>query len=201
MSAVDLDFRVAFVTCLVLMTAVRVFWHRRAQIFQPGVKNPEEGPGVGILRWLTLPAFALIIGAWVIDPMLLPWARIPLPEAARWAGAPIFGVGLVLLFWVHQTLGRNFSPYLRIREAHTLVTAGPYARVRHPMYTAFLLLVGGLALLSAHLLMVLTGFGILGAVLIIRTPREEAMLAEHFGERYEAYRARTGRLLPRWSMS
>jgi protein-S-isoprenylcysteine O-methyltransferase Ste14 len=190
-------FRVTFVTLLLLMFVVRMFWHLRAEIHRPGRDNPSEGAWVPWGRRLVLPLFLAAMVAWLYEPSLLPWANLPFPDAARWAGVPVFALGLGLLIWVHATLDRNFSPYLRIRDDHTLVTSGPYRWVRHPMYTAFLLLMAGLCLVSAHLLMLVSGFGLLLAIVQFRTPREEAMLIGAFGEDYRAYIARTGALLPR----
>jgi protein-S-isoprenylcysteine O-methyltransferase Ste14 len=65
------------------------------------------------------------------------------------------------------------------------------------MYTAFLGLATAFALVSANGLFLILPPGMLLAVLVTRTPREEAMLEERFGEEWRAYRARTGALLPR----
>jgi protein-S-isoprenylcysteine O-methyltransferase Ste14 len=65
------------------------------------------------------------------------------------------------------------------------------------MYTALLLLWSGLALLSANWFVMLQVLMGAGAIIWSRTPLEEAMMLEVFGDRYRAYMARTGRFLPR----
>ena len=105
---------------------------------------------------------------------------------------------MALLVWVHRALGRNFSGTLALRPDHTLVVDGPYRWVRHPMYGCFVLLMLALLLLTANGVIGGLGFGAVGALLVLRTWREEAQLAERFGADYEAYRARTGALFPQW---
>jgi len=76
------------------------------------------------------------------------------------------------------------------------VTTGPYARVRHPMYTSMFGWGMALALVTAHwIFVVLAVLAIAG--LIARVPREEQMMIEEFGEEYKAYRQRTGRFFPK----
>lgn len=85
---------------------------------------------------------------------------------------------------------------LEVREKHTLVTRGIYRRVRHPMYLAFLLFALGQALVvpswvaGPSLLVVFT------LVFALRVGPEERMMLEEFGKEYEAYMARTKRLVP-----
>lgn len=190
-------FRIAFLVMAAAMVAVRMTWHLRARVHQPGVANPSEGWWVTPMRILVLPVFLALVGLWLVAPQSIPWLLAPLPAAVRWAGVPVFALGLGLLVWVHWTLGKNFSPYLRIRADHHLVTGGPYRYARHPMYTAFLLLAAGLGLVSAHWLLLVTMPLMIVAIVVFRTPREEAMLEERFGDDWRAYRQRTGALLPR----
>jgi protein-S-isoprenylcysteine O-methyltransferase Ste14 len=103
------------------------------------------------------------------------------------------------LFWrSHADLGVNWSARLALRDRHDLVTAGVYARVRHPMYAALIISGAGQALVLANLI---AGFSLLAAALVfysIRIPREERMMIDAFGDRYRTYMARTGRVFPRF---
>ena len=125
------------------------------------------------------------------------WFQIPTyPEYVRWVGVVLALVNIPLLGWIHQTLDRQYSPCLQIKESHSLITTGPYARVRHPMYTVLIAFSFGISLLTANFLII--GFAIL---LMIPFPfvarKEEQMMIETFGDEYSEYMKRTGRFLPR----
>ena len=107
-----------------------------------------------------------------------------------------FGSAMLGLLSLRE-LGKQWSLTARVLESHELVQGGPFALVRHPIYSALLglLLATGLALSTA----VLTG---LAALVYLagtwwRTAREEALLRAHFGAAYDDYARRVPRLFPR----
>ena len=124
-------------------------------------------------------------------------ADTPLPDAARWAGLAVGIVSLILLERVHAALGANFSPRLEIRPDHTLIRHGPYARIRHPMYTSGALLILSYGLLTTNLIVFLLPAGMLVLLVLLRVPDEEAMLDRTFGEEYRAWRRASGYFLPK----
>lgn len=132
----------------------------------------------------------------LFHPPALAWARIPLGTWPRAAGAALGAAALLLFLWVHRSLGENFSHTLRITDRHTLVTAGPYRTVRHPMYTAFALLHVSVFFLTANWFIGVTWTAGLVAIIALRLRREEAMMMERFGDAYASYLTRTGRFLP-----
>lgn len=95
-----------------------------------------------------------------------------------------------------SSIGTNISPSHATRAGHQLITHGPYRWVRHPLYSAGLLLCVSLTLLTA-LWALGVGMLIPLAVLLWRTPREEARLIALFGDEYRAYMRRAGRFFPR----
>lgn len=116
----------------------------------------------------------------------------------RLAGVVPLVAGLRLFQRSHADLGKWWSASLELRSGQPLVTAGVYSRVRHPMYSAILLISLAQGLLLRNWLagwMALAAFALL---LTVRVPREERMLAARFGSEWQAYRLRTGRLFPRW---
>jgi protein-S-isoprenylcysteine O-methyltransferase Ste14 len=115
---------------------------------------------------------------------------------AAWLGL-FFAIAALGMFQLtHRALGRNWSISLDVRENHQLVTNGVYAKVRHPMYSAFWLWAVAQALLLPNWV---AGFaGLVGFAFLFfgRVAREERMMLEIFGDSYRAYIARTGRVFP-----
>ena len=116
-------------------------------------------------------------------------------EGVRWLGFLLYTVGGILRLAPVFVLGRRFSGLVAIQPEHRLVTSGLYGIIRHPSYLGlFVLALGwGLAFRS--------GVGVLIAVLMLvvvlaRIQAEERLLSETFGAEYDAYRARTWRLIP-----
>lgn len=132
---------------------------------------------------------------------LFAFADYGLPNWATLVGA-VLQIPVLRLFWrSHADLGRNWSPGLEVRESHALITYGVYARIRHPMYAALWLWALSQPLLLHNWIAGVLSIPAFVAMYMVRTPREEAMMRDHFGEAWIAYAARTGRLLPklRWS--
>ena len=189
--------RIVFAMVWIPFAAMRIHYHRGSGAKPKGLTTPEEGALFGWLRWtLALPWFLTLL-LWLIWPPPLRWAGFALPTGLRWLGAVLFAAGALLVIWMNRSLGPNFSSTLILRDGHQLIQHGPYRHVRHPMYTSFLVMLAGLLLLSAN--WVVGGLPLLFVVLlmVVRTPREERMLLERFGDDYRRYMARTGRYLPR----
>ncbi|MDG1484573.1 MAG: isoprenylcysteine carboxylmethyltransferase family protein [Myxococcota bacterium] len=126
-------------------------------------------------------------------------ADLLLPDAIRLSGLLVGIIGLVLLERVHAALGANFSPRLEIRPDHTLIQHGPYARIRHPMYTSGALLILSYGLLTANLIVLLLPAVMLALLVALRIPDEEAMLEATFGDEYRQWRTKSGYFLPKLS--
>ncbi len=96
-----------------------------------------------------------------------------------------------------RALGKQWSLQARIVEGHELITAGPFRRVRHPIYSAMLglLVASGVAIAEAWALA--AGLAICVAGTWLRVRGEERLLREAFGERYAEYATRVPALVPR----
>jgi protein-S-isoprenylcysteine O-methyltransferase Ste14 len=127
---------------------------------------------------------------------LLSFANYNLPLIAVLCGTLSLLAGLWLFWRSHVDLGDWWSASLEIRKGHQLITRGVYQRIRHPMYAAILLFSVAQGLLLHNWL---AGWSAVVAFLVlyaIRVPREERMMRGEFGQTYDEYCRRTGRLLP-----
>jgi protein-S-isoprenylcysteine O-methyltransferase Ste14 len=115
------------------------------------------------------------------------------------AAALAAGVGAILLFAsARRAMGANWSIVARTREDHQLVTSGPFARLRHPIYAAMGLFLIGLANALGHLDALLLAVPISLAGTMVRVKIEEKLLAAQFGQQFDAYRKSVPALLPRF---
>jgi protein-S-isoprenylcysteine O-methyltransferase Ste14 len=104
--------------------------------------------------------------------------------------------GFALRAWSVRTLGRFFRVEVTVDADQTLVDTGPYARVRHPSYTGLLVFYLGLGISLDSYLSVAAAVLLPLAAVVYRIGHEERTLRRDLGEVYEAYSARTRRLVP-----
>ena len=116
-------------------------------------------------------------------------------NGVRWFGVFCFAIGGALRLWPVFVLGNRFSGLVAIQPGHQLVTDGVYGLIRHPSYLGLMISSLGWALAFR------SGIGLLLVMLtlpplVARIRAEEALLRSQFGAEYEAYCARTSRLIP-----
>lgn len=187
-------FRLITLFVLAAAASIGVTFRRRAER-EGGVMRTNEGAKlVIILRLLGLLVLAPLI-CYLIHPAWVEWARFSPPEAIRWLAAIAALALLPLFYWIFVSIGNNISPTQATRRNHQLVTHGPYRWVRHPLYASGVLLIGALTLLSGLWWLAVAMLPPL-AILLWRTPIEEARLVETFGDSYRAYMRSTGRFWP-----
>jgi protein-S-isoprenylcysteine O-methyltransferase Ste14 len=112
------------------------------------------------------------------------------------AGLVLQALSLLLAVWARRHLGRNWSGAVTVTVDHQLVTSGPYALVRHPIYTAMLGMFAGTAIRSGEL-HGLIALALLTAAYVRKIRIEEESLRSVFGDEYDSYARKTWGLLPR----
>lgn len=112
-------------------------------------------------------------------------------------GALLVAGSSVLVGSAFRALGRFTTVEIRLAPDQTIVRSGPYRWIRHPMYTANMLLSAGFALLFLSPLLLLP-FGLILILALARAGAEERLFlsSPRFGGSYAAYRDKTGRFVP-----
>ena len=153
----------------------------------------ERDPPALLIALFFLPMLTAPVAAFGERAGIWAWPLVP---ALRWTGVALVAVGLAHRVAAMAQLGARFSPLVAVQREHALEMRGLYARLRHPGYTgaALAALGGALAFDSA------LGLPLVAAFLLclrVRAVREESVLERQFGDVWRAYRARSGRFLPR----
>ncbi|MEM7125973.1 MAG: protein-S-isoprenylcysteine O-methyltransferase [Chloroflexota bacterium] len=188
--------KILYVLTMVITTVIRSPYEKRNK--ENKIASDHKDQQEQILLMLVLLGMMLIPLIFIFTP-LLSFADYALPVWALIVGVLVMATGLWLFWRSHADLGQNWSVSLEIRDEHTLVTNGVYQRVRHPMYSAIWLLALGQPLLLHNWI---AGFGSIfafGIMYLLRVPIEERMMLEQFGEQYQQYMAKTGRILPKFN--
>jgi protein-S-isoprenylcysteine O-methyltransferase Ste14 len=140
-------------------------------------------------------AFNLLFANWMrIGPLRLRF--VPDEPWIGWIGITLTWVGVAIAVWARYCIGVYWSARVTLKEGHQLIRSGPYAFVRHPIYTGMFLGTAGAALVAGE------WRGIVAVILLLaahslKALREEALLTKEFGDQYMSYRKHTGFLFPR----
>jgi protein-S-isoprenylcysteine O-methyltransferase Ste14 len=120
---------------------------------------------------------------------------LPAGPAVAYTGLSLAAVGIGFAVWARVSLGGNWSGIATVKENHTLVTQGPYALVRHPIYSGLLLAILG-SVVVAREVRGLVACGLLLVMLSARARIEERFMTDEFGSEYSEYRRRVKGLIP-----
>jgi protein-S-isoprenylcysteine O-methyltransferase Ste14 len=153
------------------------------------------------------PAASRILRVFIflIAIILLSTTRIPLrwlylqlwPAGVLpfWSGAAVTIAGLLFAVWAREHLGSNWSRSVTIKQGHELITSGPYAVVRHPIYTGILTGFLGMAIAISQVRGLIV-FVLIFLALWIKLRMEEQWMRSEFGETYATYARATAALVP-----
>ena len=177
----------------VVWIAFIVYWRIRAL----GNKSTQrvEPNASNIARTLT---FLIVVAMLSTSRIPLPWLYRQLWPAGLWSfwiGAAMTLGGLLFAVWARHHLASNWSSAVTIKQGHELITSGPYAVVRHPIYTGILTGFLGTAIALSQVRGVI-GFLLILVVLWAKLRKEEEFMRSQFGETYAIYAQRTTALVP-----
>ena len=196
-------FRIAFFILLAMLFTMRFYFmikvRRSGGRLTPDKQAVAREGGrtvlvVRVIAFFVLMAFLVtyFLGAKWIDAFLFT-----LPAWLRWVGFAIGVLSVIFWTWTQVTLDTQWSAQLQLTKDHHLITTGPYARIRHPLYAGLLGWCISLTLLTAN--WIFTAICALAfAGLLWRIPKEEQMMLEAFGDEYKTYIQHTGRFFPKF---
>ncbi len=125
----------------------------------------------------------------------LDWGPLYHSAAAAWFGLLLTAAGQAFSVWARIHIGKYWSGTVALKKGHKIIDTGPYALVRHPIYTGLLAAALGSAM-AAGTREAFAGVIVMIAAYAIKWRREEKLLLQEFGADYEAYRRRTRTIIP-----
>lgn len=170
---------------------VVLLWRLDLQIFRRG-QRPVGRQRLGLAGVMGLALFLVWFLPYGDRRGLLTFTGA---DALRYLGLLLYFAGSVIVLFALRALGRQYSAYVTVQDGHQLVQSGIYGVIRHPIYLRALLVSVGLPLVFRSWL-VLVLLPLVSVFVALRIRQEEKLLAEQFGEQFEAYRRRTWRLVP-----
>lgn len=170
-----------------------VYWVIAARGAKPDARREERASRLIVA--LPMLAAAVLLAAPPEPLRALTGQFMPLAAWPLWTGAVMTGIGFGFAIWARVHLGANWSATVTVKQGHELIQSGPYALVRHPIYTGLLTaMIGTVIALGewrgvAAVLIVLWALG-------RKLALEERWMREVFGEVYDDYAARVPALVP-----
>ena len=125
-----------------------------------------------------------------------PGPELEVPPALVWVGIALSSLGVAFSLWAIVTLGRHYDLVLEVHEDHELIRGGPYALVRHPVYTGLALHFAGVCLATGNALLIAGTLLLSFPAFYLRASAEETLLRERFGVEYEKYAREVPMLVP-----
>ena len=190
-------------TALITLAGVMLCW-----VFFAGVfllrKRPQKMPDAKRDKFASLGIFLQMCGYFLVffQPPRQPF----LPPVAALAGMvgivfAVFTVGLAIASaWLIEsavrTLGKQWAMRARLIEGHQLITTGPFAYIRNPIYAGMLGMLIATGLAAEHWMALIPATVIFVIGMVVRIRREEWLLRAEFAEQFEQYARRVPAVIP-----
>jgi protein-S-isoprenylcysteine O-methyltransferase Ste14 len=154
-------------------------------------RGPRVNVGTGVAQWG--PAFAWVPYAVVVTHL---GPELAVPQAVTWIGLALTVGGIAFALWALRTIGRQFDLELEVHQGHEVVRTGPYAAVRHPIYTGLLIHTVGACVATGNVFLAAGSLFVTFPLLYLRARTEERLLRAQLGAAYDAYAREVGMLIP-----
>ncbi len=171
-----------------------VVFSREGRVVRQAVPEASSAQDAGTFRMLMMGSpLAMLAG---VAASFLPWLTMPLPIAAVAVGTAMLVAGGVLRRYCFNTLGRFFTGAVVVSKDQQVIQHGVYRLVRHPSYTAALLMFTGVGIALGSWISAAILFLVHCALYGVRVCVEEKALLNTLGEPYRDYMTRTKRFIP-----
>lgn len=176
-----------FVVFLLALGRARIGKVKSARVAETRASTSIWGVAVQALGFMA-------VGFGPIAATLDPGSTLALSEAG--AVLVLMAATIALFFSASRAMGKNWSIVARTREDHQLVTWGPFAAIRHPIYTGLFAFLLAMAVAFGHWRGLILGVPLYWLGTWMRVRIEERMLRDQFGAAYDAYASRVARFVP-----
>jgi protein-S-isoprenylcysteine O-methyltransferase Ste14 len=170
-----------------------VYWQIKAGNTKATVRL--EGPLSRIVRSILFLAAIALMSLWNLPEPFLYRAFVAQGYASFFTGVVVAVAGILFAVWAREHLGRNWSRSVTLKQDHELITSGPYAVVRHPIYTGILTGFLGTVIAEGQVRS-LIALLLVSIALCVKLRLEEQWMRLHFGDAYGAYAQRVAALVP-----
>jgi protein-S-isoprenylcysteine O-methyltransferase Ste14 len=176
-------FKAVFVLAFAYAATVATLTARRAARRHGDTVNQltHEVPALVAVRAALGIVFYAALIAWLFWSDRFAWSYVPIPLVWRWFAAILFVPVLAFFTWSVRTLGTNYRGGVGLYAEHELVTHGPYRRLRHPIYTAFIAIMILVWVMTANWILGASGLALVVSIAVVRIPIEERELEARFG--------------------
>ena len=171
------------------------YWLISARNLKP-VKSREPAANRALQIIVTVIA-ALLVFTDIAARSVLRHRFIPRSAALYDLGLAMTCAGIAVAIWARYHIGEYWSARVTLKYDHKLIQTGPYARMRHPIYSGLLLAWAGTALAIGRWSALVALVAVI-TVILAKAMREQRLLEKEFGQSYRDYRERTGLLFPRF---
>lgn len=170
-----------------------VLWWIGARNLKPVAREESVASRLGHL--VPLGIAALLCAIPHLPDGFLEGHFVPVSWTVYWTGAGLTAGGIAFALWARALLGGNWSGTVTVKTGHELVRAGPYAKIRHPIYTGLLAAFLGTTLCVGQWRAAIA-FALIFVALLRKLRLEERWLTETFGDAYDSYRKESWALVP-----
>lgn len=150
------------------------------------------------LAYLLGMVFAVLLLDALAPRIFFRWRFIPRLPWVDFLAAALTVAGIAFAIWARAHIGQYWSATVALREGHQLIRTGPYAHIRHPIYSGALLALAGTCIYWGNYQAIVL-FGVVLTGFMMKARKEEALLAREFGAAFEEHRKHTGFFLPKFS--